>query len=95
MGPVGIITPGAEFDVRVNALLVLFLFVCRYYFAHARMARLVAISVSMFLCLSLCSLISKTRCLTLLEILENYWNYFFLLEILEIYWKFAEIYKVS
>jgi len=29
-------------------------------------------------------------CLTLLKILEIYWNYVFLLEILEIYWKFTK-----
>ena len=38
---------------------------------------------------------AHTGSLTLLEILEIYWNYFFLLEILEIYWKLLEIYKVS
>ena len=31
-----------------------------------------------------------TGCLTLLEILEIYWNKFSLLEILEIYWKLAK-----
>ena len=31
-----------------------------------------------------------TGCLTLVEILEIYWNNFSLLEILEIYWKLAK-----
>ena len=31
-----------------------------------------------------------TRCLTLLEVLEIYWNNFSLLQVLEIYWKLAK-----
>jgi len=34
-------------------------------------------------------------CLTLLEILEVYWNYFFLLEIMEIYRKFTKFVEIS
>jgi len=36
------------------------------------------------------SLATFTGCLTFLEILEIYWNYFSLLEVLEIYWKLAK-----
>jgi len=34
--------------------------------------------------------LSYTGCLTLLEILEIYWNNFSFLEIVEIYWKFTK-----